>query len=81
MRKRQIIDVTGTSLTPSRQGKRCLGNGENPQYECCDECDYYLYCFPQYDFESKLNKLKKWLNKHKDRFSILKSVLVFLNFT
>ncbi len=69
MRKRQIIDVTGIPLTPSRQGKRCLENGENPQYECCcDECGYYLYCFPQYDFELKLNKLKNWLNKNKDRF-------------
>ncbi len=25
----------------------CLGNGENPKYECCcDECDEYLTCFP-----------------------------------
>ena len=46
MRKKKIIDVTGTPLTPSRQGKRCLGNGENPEYECCcDECDFYLLCF------------------------------------
>ncbi len=50
MRKKQIIDITGAPLTPSRQGRRCLGNGEHPEYECCcDECDYYLKCFPQYD--------------------------------
>ena len=59
MRKKQIIDVTGTPLTPSRQGKKCLGNGEHPEFECCcDECDYYLKCFPQYDWRLKRNKLK-----------------------
>lgn len=54
MRKKQIIDVTGTPLTPSRQGHKCLGNGMHIKYECCcDECDYYLYCFPQYDWRLK----------------------------
>lgn len=44
----KIQDPTGTPLTPSDQGKDCLGNGERPEYECCcDECDYYLHCFPQ----------------------------------
>ena len=43
---------SGTPLTPSEQGGDCLGNGENPKYECCcDECDYFLYCFPQFDDE------------------------------
>ena len=64
MRKKLIIDQTGTSLTPSRQGKRCLENGEYPGYECCcDECDYFLYCFPQYDSRSIRNKLKKWIKR------------------
>ena len=27
MWRKQIIDVTGTPLTPSRQGRKCLGNG------------------------------------------------------
>ena len=50
MEEKEIIDVTGTPLTPSRQGELCLGNGENPEYECCcDECDYFFYCFPQFD--------------------------------
>ena len=43
------IDVTGTLLTPSPLGCDCLGNGEHEDegYECCcDECDYYLECFP-----------------------------------
>ena len=50
----QIIDITGTPLTPSPQGKDCLGNGENSNYECCcDECDFFLDCFPQYDVKQK----------------------------
>ena len=61
MKIKQIIDITGTPLTPSRQGEKCLGNGEHPKYECCcDECDFYLKCFPQYDLRLKRNKLKKW---------------------
>jgi len=62
--KKTFIDVTGTPLTPSRQGKRCLGNGEHLEYECCcDECDYFLYCFPQYDSRLLRNKIKKWIKK------------------
>ena len=64
MRKKQIIDATGTPLTPSRQGCKCLGNGEHMEYECgCDECDYYLKCFPQYDCRLKRNKFKKWVKE------------------
>ena len=59
MWREQIIDVTGTPLTPSRQGRKCLGNGDHPEYECCcDECSYYLKCFPQYDYRLKRNKFK-----------------------
>ena len=55
MEEEQIIDPTGTPLTPSPQGKDCLGNGENEKYECCcDECDYFLYCFPQFDLFERL---------------------------
>ena len=62
MRKKQIIDITGTQLTPSRQGKRCLGNGEHPEYECCCEnCNYYLRCFPQYKGRLIRNILKNVL--------------------
>jgi hypothetical protein len=36
-------------LTPSFHGKDCLGNGEHPGIECCcDECDFYLACFPDW---------------------------------
>ena len=47
----EMVDPsTGIKLTPSYQGKECLGNGSWPGYECCcDECDYFLTCFPDYN--------------------------------
>ena len=37
-------------LTPSYHGEQCCHNGENPDYEiACDECEYFLLCFPEYD--------------------------------
>lgn len=46
-----ILDPsTGIMLQPSCHGKDCPGNGEHPGVECCcDECDYFLDCFPEYD--------------------------------
>lgn len=45
-----LIDPTGIKLTPSWHGKECLGNGENPGIECCcDECAFFLECWPEYD--------------------------------
>ncbi len=36
-------------LTPSPNGEDCLGNGEHEGIEIqCDECDYYLECFPDW---------------------------------
>lgn len=51
----KVIDVSGVELTP---GKRevCLGNGEQGFACCCDECDYFLYCFPEYGWE-----IEEWL--------------------
>ncbi len=47
-------------LTPSMQGRHCLGNGRHPEYNClCDECDYFLFCFPQFDFRRQKPKAKK----------------------
>lgn len=41
---------TGTVLTPSFHGEQCQGNGDHPGVECCcDECDYYLICFPEFN--------------------------------
>lgn len=36
-------------LTPSPQGKECLGNGHWPGYECqCPDCDWFsTICFPE----------------------------------
>ncbi len=64
MKRKKIFDITGTPLTPSRQGRKCLGNGEHLEYECCcDECDYYLKCFPQYDISSNKNRFRKCFDK------------------
>lgn len=49
-----IIDSTGIILTPGNSGKDCLANGEHTDKNgnliecCCDECDYYLECFPEF---------------------------------
>ena len=44
-----IDPATGILLTSSYHGKDCLGNGEQGFEFCCDECDYYLLCFPEFD--------------------------------
>ena len=44
-------DPTGIILSPANP-KKCLGNGEHIEYECCcDECDWYLACFPNWKKE------------------------------
>ena len=40
------IDITGVELTPGNP-TGCLGNGMQGFECCCDECDYYLLCFPK----------------------------------
>ena len=45
-----IHDDTEEVLTPSYHGELCRRNGDNPDYEiACDECDYYLLCFPDWE--------------------------------
>ena len=54
------MDVSGVELTPG-DPDACLGNGEQGFECCCDECDYFLLCFPEFDSEeegSLLNKKK-----------------------
>ena len=47
--KNKVIDPTGAILAPGRP-KECQGNGEHKEFECCcDECDYFLLCFPEYE--------------------------------
>ena len=48
----KIIDITGIVLTP-RDPTVCLGNGEQGFECCCDECDYFLLCFPEFDVQIK----------------------------
>ena len=44
----KVIDVTGVELTPGKPDV-CLGGDKPPEYPlCCDECDYFLLCFPEY---------------------------------
>ena len=39
-------------LTPSFHGEKCRHNGENPDYDiACDERDYFLICFPEWEEE------------------------------
>ena len=53
---KKIIDITGVELTPGEPAN-CLGNGEQGFECCCDECDYFLLCFPEFEPKSKtINK-------------------------
>ena len=59
---KQVIDITGIELTPGHP-EVCLGNGEQGLECCCDECDYYLLCFPEFDVEEielRINSKKGW---------------------
>ena len=48
---KKVIDVAGVELTPG-EPTACLGNGEQGFECCCDECDYFLLCFSEFDSES-----------------------------
>lgn len=45
-----LIDPsTGVTLTPSWHGELCAGSGDqDPMTCCCDECPFYLECFPDW---------------------------------
>ena len=45
---KKTFDITGIELMPGEPAV-CLGNGEQGFECCCDECDYYLLCFPEFD--------------------------------
>ncbi len=49
---KKIIDVTGIELIPGNPTV-CLGNGDQGYECCCDECDYYLFCFPEYELKAQ----------------------------
>ena len=45
---KRIMDITGVEITPGKPSV-CLGNGEQGFECCCDECDYFLLCFSEFD--------------------------------
>lgn len=48
MTDEKIIDVSGAVLKPGAPDQ-CQGNGKTEGFECCcDECDYFLDCYPKY---------------------------------
>ena len=50
--QKRVIDVTGIELMPG-EPTVCPGNGEQGFECCCDECDCYLLCFPEFDPKKK----------------------------
>ena len=48
---KKVIDINGIEITPG-EPTVCLGNGEQGFECCCDECDYYLLCFPEFEQKS-----------------------------
>ena len=57
--QKKVIDITGIELTPG-EPTVCLGNGEQGFDCCCDECGYYLSCFPEFDLigEEEINDIE-----------------------
>ena len=48
------MNVNDIEPTPSPNGVDCLGNGEHEEVECCcDECEHYLTCFPDWKGAAK----------------------------
>ena len=45
--QKKEFDITGVELTPGKPAV-CLGNGEQGFECCCDGCDYFLCCFPEF---------------------------------
>ncbi len=56
--QKRVIDITGVELMPGEPAV-CLGNGEQGFECCCDECDYYLLCFPEFDPKNKEKTLQR----------------------
>ena len=71
---KRVIDITGIELTPGEPSV-CLGNGDQGFECCCDECDYFLLCFPEFDIkiEDKINdiELPPLSRRHKIRMNRL----------
>ena len=48
--QKRVTDITDIELMPG-EPIACLGNGEQCFECCCDECDYFLICFPEFDLK------------------------------
>ena len=46
----KVIDVTGIELTPG-EPTVCLGNEKQGFECCCDECNYLIRCFHEFDIK------------------------------
>ena len=53
--RERITDATGIELTPGKPNA-CAGNGEQTEECCCDECDYFLLCYPEFDVQIKIKE-------------------------
>ncbi len=51
---KKVIDINGVELAPGEPAV-CLGNGEQGFECCCDECNYFLLCFPEFDPKKQKN--------------------------
>ena len=61
-----VTDITRIELMPG-EPTACLGNGEQGFECCCDECDYYLLCFPECDLINEKIVIKLKINEFFDR--------------
>ncbi len=44
------MNLNDFELKPSLGGTECQGNGKHDDIEIqCDECDYFLVCYPNYE--------------------------------
>ena len=50
--QKRVKDITGIELM-SGEPTACLGNGEQGFECCCNECDYYLICFPEFNLTNE----------------------------
>lgn len=57
---REIDPGTGTELSPGHPAE-CNGNGKHTDADgqplplCCDECDFFLKCFPESEPQAPVN--------------------------
>jgi len=51
-KQKKITDVSGIELAPG-EPTLCLGNGKQGYECCCDECDCFLLCFPEFDLKNE----------------------------